>query len=195
MNTLAELLSSRTRAEIFRLLFGVSGGALHTREIQRRARSSLGAVQQELQKLRRLGLVGAHRDGNRVAYTANRSHPLFPEIHRLVLKTGGLADLLRTALTHPMIEWAFVFGSVARGEEMTESDVDLLVIGDIGLREVANLLSGVAEQIGREINPHVLRRAELLKRKGEKDTFLMRVLAAPKLFVLGDPHDFEAMAR
>lgn len=195
MNTLAELLSSRTRAEIFRLLFGVSGGALHTREIQRRARSSLGAVQQELQKLRRLGLVDAHRDGNRVAYTANRSHPLFPEIHRLVLKTGGLADLLRTALTHPKIEWAFVFGSVARGEEMTESDVDLLVIGDIGLRAVANLLSGVAEQIGREINPHVLRRAELLKRKGEKDAFLMRVLAAPKLFVLGDPHDFEAMAR
>ncbi len=195
MSTLAELLSSRTRAEIFRLLFGVSGGALHTREIQRRARSSLGAVQQELQKLRRLGLVDAHRDGNRVAYTANRSHPLFPEIHRLVLKTGGLADLLRTALTHPKIEWAFVFGSVARGEEMTESDVDLLVIGDIGLRAVANLLSGVAEQIGREINPHVLRRAELLKRKGEKDAFLMRVLAAPKLFVLGDPHDFEAMAR
>lgn len=195
MNTLAELLSSRTRAEIFRLLFGVSGGALHTREIQRRARSSVGAVQQELQKLRRLGLVDAHRDGNRVAYTANRSHPFFPEIHRLVLKTGGLADLLRTALTHPKIEWAFVFGSVARGEEMTESDVDLLVIGDIGLRAVANLLSGVAEQIGREINPHVLRRAELLKRKGEKDAFLMRVLAAPKLFVLGDPHDFEAMAR
>jgi len=195
MSALAELLSSRTRAEIFRLLFGVSGGALHTREIQRRARSSVGAVQQELQKLRRLGLVNAQKDGNRVAYTANRSHPLYPEIHRLVLKTGGLADLLRAALTHPKIEWAFVFGSVARGEETAESDLDLLVIGEIGLRTVTNLLSGVAEQVGREINPHVLRRAEFLRRKGEKDAFLMRVLAAPKLFVVGDPHDFEAMAR
>jgi predicted nucleotidyltransferase len=195
MNVLAELLSSRTRAEIFRLLFGVSGGALHTREIQRRAGSSVGTVQQELQKLRRLGIVDAHKDGNRVAYTANRSHPLYPELHRLVLKTRGLADLLRTALTHPKIEWTFVFGSVARGEETAESDVDLLVIGDIGLRAVANLLSGVAEQIGREINPHVLRRAEFLKRKREKEAFLMRVLAAPKLFVVGDSHDFETMAR
>jgi len=195
MNPLAELLSSRTRAEIFRLLFGASSGALHTRAMHRRTQSSLGAVHQELQKLRRLGLVDARKDGNRVAYTANKSHPLYPEIHGLVLKTGGLADLLRTALTHPKIEWAFVFGSIARGEETAESDVDLLVIGDIGLRGVTRLLSGVGEQVGREINPHVLRRAEFLKRKGEKETFLMRVLAAPKLFVVGDSHDFEAMAR
>jgi hypothetical protein len=116
-------------------------------------------VQQKLQKLHRLGLVAAHKDGNRVAYTANKSHPLYPEIHRIVLKTGGLADLLRNALTHPKIEWAFVFGSIARGEDAAESDVDLLVIGDIGLRAVANLLSGVAEQIGREINPHRTLRA------------------------------------
>jgi predicted nucleotidyltransferase len=195
MNALAELLSSRTRAEIFRLLFGVSGGGLHTREIQRRAGSSLGAVHQELQKLRRLGLVEARKDGNRIAYTANRSHPLYPEIRGLVLKAGGLADLLRSALTHPKIEGAFVFGSVARGEETAESDVDLLVIGDIGLRGATSLLSGIAEQVGREINPHVLRRAEFLKRKSEKDAFLMRVLAAPKLFVVGDPHEFEAVAR
>jgi len=195
MNVLAELLSSRTRAEIFRILFSASGGALHTREIQRRTQSSLGAVQQELQKLRRLGLADARTDGNRVAYTANKSHPLYPEIHRLVLKTTGLADLLRTALAHPKIEWAFVFGSIARGEETAESDVDLLVIGDLGLRGVTRLLSGVADQLGREINPHVLQRREFLTRKGEKEAFLVRVLAAPKLFIVGDPHDFEAMAR
>jgi len=195
MSRLAELLSSRTRAEIFRLLFGASADTLHTREIQRRTGASLGAVHQELRKLRRLGLVDARTDGNRVAYTANRSHPLYPEIHRLVLKTGGLADLLQTALTHPKIEWAFVFGSIARGEETAEGDVDLLVIGDLGLRGVTRLLSGLGEQIGREINPHVLPRAEFLKRKEAKEAFLLRILAAPKLFIVGDPHDFEAMAR
>jgi predicted nucleotidyltransferase len=152
-------------------------------------------VQQELQKLRRLGLADARKDGNRVSYTANRSHALYPEIHRLVLKTTGLADVLRTALTHPKIESAFVFGSIARGEETAESDVDLLVIGDVGLRGVTRLLSGVAEKLGREINPHVLQRQEFMKRKGEKEAFLTRVLAAPKLFILGNPHDFEAMAR
>ena len=99
-----------------------------------------------------------------------------------------------TALTHPKIEWAFVFGSIARGEETAESDVDLLVIGDIGLRGVTRVLSGVAEKVGREINPHVLRRQEFLKRKGENEAFLARVLAAPKLFIVGNPHEFEAMA-
>lgn len=195
MNALTELLSSRTRAEIFRLLFGASGGTLYTREMQRRTRSSLGAVQHELQKLRRLGLIVARKDGNRVTYTASKSHPLYPEIHRLVLKTVGLADLLGVALNSPKIDWAFVFGSLARGEETAESDVDLLVIGDTGLREVTGLLSDVADQVGREINPHVLRRAEFLKRKSDKEAFLMRVLAAPKLFVVGDPHDFDSMAQ
>jgi len=195
MNTLAEILSSRTRAEIFRLLFGASAGTFYTREIQRRTQSSLGAVQHELQKLRRLGLLAARRDGNRVAYTASKTHPLYPEIHGLVLKTVGLADLLRSTLKHPKIDWAFVFGSLARGEENAESDVDLFVIGDTGLREVTGLLSEIADHVGREINPHVMRRAEFLKRKSEKEAFLMRVLAAPKLFVVGDPRDFDAMAR
>jgi uncharacterized protein len=194
MNALAEILSSRTRAEVFRLLFGVSADSLYLREIQRRTGSSLGAVQHELQKLRRLGLITARKDGNRVAYAASRAHPLYPEIHRLVMKTVGLVDLLRAPLMRPNIEWAFVFGSFARGEETAESDLDLFVIGETGLREVTGFLSGIAEQVGREINPHVLRRAEFLKRKREQEPFLMRVLAAPKLFVVGDPHDFETVA-
>ena len=195
MNILAEILSSKTRAEIFRLLFGASTDTLYTREIQRRTQASLGAVQHELQKLRRLGLLAARTDGNRVAYSAVKAHPIYPEIHRLVLKTIGLADLLRTALKHPQIDWAFVFGSLARGEEDAESDVDLFVIGETGLREVTRLLSKVAEQVGREINPHVMRRTEFLRRKSEKEAFLMRVLVAPKLFVVGEPRDFDAMAR
>lgn len=195
MNILAEILSSKTRAEIFRLLFGASADILYTRELQRRTQASLGAVQHELQKLRRLGLLTVRKDGNRVAYSAMKNHPIYPEIHRLVLKTIGLADLLRTALKHPQIDWAFVFGSLARGEEDAESDVDLFVIGETGLREVTRLLSKVAEHVGREINPHVMRRTEFLRRKSEKEAFLMRVLVAPKLFVVGEPRDFDAMAR
>lgn len=193
MNALAEILSSRVRAEIFRLLFGVPGGGLHTREIHRRTRLSLGTVQQELRKLQRLGLIASTRDGNRVSYQANKGHPLYADIHHLVQKTSGLVDVLGRALTDPRIEWAFVFGSIARGEETAGSDIDLMIIGNLGLRAVTSLLSGVADQIGREINPHVLRRAEFLKRKAAGESFLMRVLAAPKVFAVGDPHEFEAL--
>jgi predicted nucleotidyltransferase len=112
----------------------------------------------------------------------------------LVLKTSGLADVLRSKLRDPKIEWAFVFGSIARGEETAASDVDLTVVGDLGLRGVTSLLSGAADQIGREINPHVLRRAELLKRKAARDPFLTRLLAEPKIFVVGDPDEFEKLA-
>ena len=195
MNALAEILSSRVRAEIFRLLFGVPRGGLHTREIHRRTQLSLGTVQQELRKLQRLGLIASSKDGNRVSYQANKVYPLYVEIHRLVLKTSGLVEVLGTALTDARIEWAFVFGSIARGEETAGSDVDLMIIGDLGLRAVTGLLSGVADQIGREINPHVLRRTEFLKRKAAGEPFLIRVLAAPKVFAVGDPHEFQTMAR
>ncbi|MBI2458867.1 MAG: nucleotidyltransferase domain-containing protein [candidate division NC10 bacterium] len=194
MNALAELLSSRGRAEVFRLLFGLSDAPLHLREIQRRAGLSLGTIQQELRKLKRLGLLDSRADGNRLWYQANRGHPLYPEIHRLVLKTSGLVDVLRTTLKDPRIEWAFVFGSIARGEETAGSDVDLMVVGDLGLRGVTSLLSGVADQIGREVNPHVFRRAELMKRKSAGESFLIRILAEPKIFVVGDPREFEKLA-
>jgi predicted nucleotidyltransferase len=194
MDVLAQLVSSRARAEVFRLLFGLSDSPLHLRELQRRAGLSLRTMQQELQKLARLGLLTSRADGNRLCYQANREHPLYPEIHRLVLKTVGLADVLRSALTDPRIDLAFVFGSFARGEETPGSDVDLMVIGDLGLRAVTSLLSGVPDQIGREINPHVLRRAEVAKRKAAGEAFLTRVMAGPKIFVVGDPHEFEELA-
>jgi len=193
MNALAELLSSRARAEVFRLLFGLSDAPLHLREIQRRSGLSLGTMQQELRKLKRLGLLTSRADGNRLCYQANREHPLYSEIHHLVLKTSGLVDVLRAALADPKVEWAFVFGSIPRGEESARSDVDLMVIGDLGLRALTSLLSGVADQIGREINPHVLRRAELMRRKSAGEPFLTRVLGEPKIFVVGDPHEFEAL--
>jgi predicted nucleotidyltransferase len=151
-------------------------------------------MQQELRKLTRLGLLNTRADGNRLSYQVNRRHPLYPEIRRLVLKTSGLADVLRSALRDPRIEWAFVFGSIARSEETPGSDVDLMVVGDLGLRGVTSLLSGVADQIGREINPHVFRRSELMKRKSALDPFLTRVLAEPKILVVGDPHEFEKLA-
>jgi predicted nucleotidyltransferase len=162
MNILAEILSSKVRAEIFRLLFGLDGPARHMREIERRTGFAIGTIQTELRKLLRLDLVYSKRDGNRMYYAANKTHPLFLDIRRLVLKTIGLADVLKGALEKsPKIRCAFVFGSIARSEEKAGSDIDLMVIGDVGFREVVGMLDGAAEKIGREINPHVLAAGDL----------------------------------
>jgi len=194
MGILAEILSSNIRAEIFRNLFGVEKQSLHLREIERRTGFAVGTVQQEIKKLLRLDIITRIKNGNRSYYKANTNHPLYPEIRNLVLKTNGLADLLKQALSAELkIKIAFVFGSFARKEEKAASDIDLMVIGDIGLRKLTGLLMDVSEKLGREINPYRLTESEFIKRKREKDHFLQEVLASPKIFITGTEDELEAM--
>ncbi len=189
MNMLAELLSSQSRAEIFRLLFGPINGELHVRELGRQSGLADATVRQELKKLSRLGVVEARQDGNRTYYHANVAHPLYPDIRNLVWKTSGLTDVLGEALGKADIEVAFVFGSIASGTATATSDIDLMVIGTITLRQLGKRLSGLATKLGREINPHVLTSAEFARRKQARDHFLSTVLAAPKLFVMGGENE------
>jgi DNA-binding transcriptional ArsR family regulator len=195
MNTLAELLSSRVKAEIFRLLFGLVGRELHVRELERQSGLADATVRQELKKLTRIGVVEARRDGNRTYYRANVQHPLYEDIHNLVLKTSGLAEVLREALGDSGIRLAFVFGSMASATEKAHSDVDLMVIGTIGLRPLGKRLSGIAAKIGREVNPHVLTPEEFGRRVEVGDHFVTSVLTTPRLFVIGSEHELKTMGR
>ncbi len=195
MNILESILSSRARAAIFTILFGMKQGALHNREIARRSGLSEAAIRQELCKLTELGLVIARKDGNRVYYSANKSNPLFREIHSMVLKTTGLVDTLVEALADPRIEFAFVFGSIAESSETPESDIDLLIIGSIGFRDVTRMLSGVSEKLDREINPMILSREEYIKRRRADDHFAHYVIDGARLFIKGDANEFEAMGK
>jgi predicted nucleotidyltransferase len=195
MNRLTELLSSRARAEIFRLLFSRMGEELHVREIERRSGLNDSTLRQELRKLVRLDLLRSRRDSNRVYYRAKTENPLYPEIRNLVLKTSGLSDVLKSALIDTRIQMAFVFGSIACGEEKAGSDVDLMVIGQLGLRDLSRLLSGIGEKIGREVNPYVLREEEFRKRIRARDHFVSSVMEAPKIFIIGSQRELEAMGR
>jgi len=195
MNVLSEILSSRTRAEIFRLLFSGMEKELHVREIQRRSGLNDSTIRQELSKLVRLDLISGRKDSNRIYYRANRQSPLYPEIRNLVLKTAGLVDVFRDALQDPRVQLAFVFGSVAGGKETAGSDVDLFIIGDIGFRGLSELLSGISEEIGREINPHVMNSAEFQNRVETGEHFVSRILESPKIFIVGTEYDLETMGR
>jgi predicted nucleotidyltransferase/DNA-binding HxlR family transcriptional regulator len=195
MNRLAELLSSRARAEIFRLLLSGTVEELHVREIERRSGLNDSTLRQELRKLVRLDLVQSRRDSNRVYYRAKTESPLYPEIRNLVLKTSGLSDVLKSALKDKRIHVAFVFGSIAHGEEKAGSDVDLMVIGQLGLRDLSRLLSGIEEKIGREVNPHVLREEEFRKRIRAKEHFVSSVMETLKIFIIGSQSELEAMSR
>lgn len=195
MSTLSLLLSSGVRAELFRLLFGLNSQPLHVRELERQSGFAVSTVRQELKNLEKLDFVQARVSGNRTYYQANRSHPLFPEIHSLVLKTSGLADVLREALCMEAVRMSFVFGSVAGCSETAASDIDLMVIGSISLRTLAGRLSRVAQQVGRELNPSVMTEAEFVRRRQAGDHFVLTVLSAPKLFVIGDADELATMGK
>jgi len=172
MNILAEILSSRVRSEIFRILFGTDVQEYHLREIQRRAKLAIGTVQQETAKLEELELIIRQQDGNRTYYKANIAHPLYREIHNLVLKTIGLSDILRTSLSIDTIKIAFVF-----------------IIGDIGLRTLSKVLKEPSLKIGREINAHVMTLKEFVSRKTEKEHFVKNVIDSPKLMIIGTENE------
>ncbi len=193
MNLLTQLICSRARAEILRVLFGLRPGEIHLREIQRRTGFAVGTVRQDVEKLVKVGLLTRRKDGNRVYYAANERHPLAGDIRQLVLKTAGLADVLAEALTDERIRCALVFGSVAAGTADAESDIDLLVVGDIGLRKLSELLAGVGDRLGRQLNPHVLTPAEFVARAGAKEHFVSSVMRSQTIFVKGSRHELVAM--
>lgn len=195
MNILAKLFCSKVRAEIVRLLFGLSREPLHLRDIQRKAGLALGTIQRDISHLEKLDLIVRRLDGNRVYFKANPVHPLTPDLRRLVLKTVGLADILRHALEGSGIRIAFVFGSIASATEHATSDVDLMIVGEIGLREVSRRLAGVSEQIGREVNPFILNASDFAKRRAAKEHFISSVLESPQIWIEGTENDLEAMGR
>ena len=176
------------------MFFGLSDDYIHLREFARRTGFSPSSVRQEMGNLMDLDLVLLRRDGNRTYYEPNKNHPLYADLKSIVLKTSGLGDVLREALQVDGVDFAFVFGSVARNEERAESDIDLMVIGSLGLRKLSRLLAGVSGQVGREINPHVFPMKEFHQKMQEKNHFVSSVLDSPLLFVIGDENEFRALS-
>ena len=195
MNTLGLLFHSAVRGEVLRILFGLGEDRMYRAQIIGQTSFAKRSVEEELDKLENLELVISSRDGNRCYYSANKAHPLYPELRNIVLKTVGLHDVLQAALKSDKIEYAFVFGSLAQRTERAGSDVDLMIIGQIGQRELAPLLRGLTERIGREINPHIFTRDEFARRVASRNHFISEVLANRKLFIIGNKSEFEDMAR
>jgi len=193
MTLLSNILSSRVRAEIFRLLFGLVDRELHVREIERLSGLTIGTVQQDLKKLVKMDLIQSRKDGNRLYYQANKNHPLYQDLRNLVLRTDGLIEIIREALPSKKIRVAFVFGSLASNQMRARSDVDIMIIGSISLREVTSSLIGISEKIGREINPHVMSVEEFKKRKRTGNHFLSRVLDSTILYIIGNENELAAM--
>jgi len=182
------------RRDILVLLFSHPDRELYMREIARAVGGGTGAVERELRTLSRVGIVIRQKRGNRTYYRANQDCPIYPELHGLVVKTAGVADILREALGQiPRIHLAFIYGSMARGTPDAQSDVDVLVVSDASFADISSALLPAQERLGREVTPSVYTPQEFTDRMRGKHHFLMRVLSEPRIMLIGTPDDLAAM--
>jgi predicted nucleotidyltransferase len=193
--SLADALFSSSQQRVLALLFGQPDRSFYSAEIIRMAASGSGAVQRELARLEQSGLITAQRVGRQKHYKANRNSPLFGELAGIVRKTVGLAGPLGEALRPlaPKIIAAFVYGSVAKRKDTARSDIDLLIVSDdVTYADVFAALEPHRARLHREINATVYTRAEVHKRLKEGNAFIKRVLAQPRLWIVGSERDFAA---
>lgn len=194
--TIAPLLLPEYRRRILGLLLLRPDEALHGREIARRTGLPAGSVARELQRLADAGLLEREKRGNQLVYRADTGAPIFAELASILRKTSGLIDVLADALA-PLaarLRVAFVFGSVAQGRETAGSDVDVMLVGDVSFRQAVQALHPVQATIGREVNPKVFA-IEEFSGKLRSEPFLADVMSKPKLFIIGNAHDLEELAR
>ncbi len=190
-SSISVALFPQTRRALLGLLYGLPDRAYYLREIVAQLGAGMGQVQRELRRLTQAGILRRFEQGRHVFYQAEQRCPVFDELRALVAKTVAGADHLRHALTEleDRIAVAFVFGSVARGDDRAESDLDLLVVGDVSLQEVVTSIDSVQRTFGREINPIVYPTEELRAKLEGGHHFLTTVLADEKIFIMGTENE------
>jgi predicted nucleotidyltransferase len=186
-NGLATTMFGKARRAVLSLLYGHTDEAFYLRQVVRVTGIGLGPAQRELKQLTDAGIIQRMVRGKQVYYQANVKCPIFAELKSLIVKTAGLADVLRETLA-PLAEQiaiAFVYGSMASGEATSESDIDLLVVGNIDEMALHGALSQAENRLGRPVNYTLMSQLEFDKRRSEKGGFIARVLLGQKIMILG----------
>jgi len=165
----------------------------YMRELARHLGVPPSSLQRELDSLARAGILRQRREGKHVYFAASTDSPIFPQLSGILLRTAGLVDVIRAAL-EPFAEgvrWAFIYGSIARGSEHVASDVDLMIVGRVGLAELSTPLRRVEQKLNRAVNPMIYTPQEFARRTKSNHHFVSAVLRTKKLFLLGDSREFK----
>ncbi len=191
----ANALFPKVRQRVLAVLFGAPDRSFYANEVIALAQSGTGAVQRELADLSAAGLLTVSKQGHQKHYQANASAPVFAELRGLVLKTMGLADVLRAALA-PLtgqIDGAFIYGSVARQQDTAQSDVDVMIVSStLGYGDVFGALEAATVSLGRKVNPTLYSLADWAQRLDSDNAFATRVWQQPKIWLIGNEAQLHA---
>ena len=193
---LGAALFGKSKRALLALFYVQPERSFYLRQVMRTLGIGQGAVQRELARLVDAGLLVRTQVGSQVHYQANAASPIFAELKSLMLKSSGVADVLREALAglSERITVAFVYGSMAMGTGKASSDVDIMVIGDVSFGDVVSALQPAQKTIGREVNPSVYSKREYRAKLQAKHHFLTSVIDTPKVFIVGGEHELKRLA-
>ncbi|PXF62466.1 transcriptional regulator [Kangiella spongicola] len=193
--SISDALFTKAQQCVLGILFAQGESSFYLNEIVRKAGMGTGAIQRELNKLVSSGLVVMQKQGNQNYYSANHKSPVYAELRSIAMKTFGLANVLSESIT-PIIdelEFAFTYGSVAKGSDHASSDIDVLLVGvDLGYSQVMELFIDAEERLARTINPTILSDEEFTQRLESKQNFISKVIEQPKIWIMGK-ESFEAI--
>jgi predicted nucleotidyltransferase len=183
---LEQLFSSRVRVRLLTTFLTNPDARFYTRQLERLLDGSPYAIQRELRRLEAIGLLEAQPEANIKYYAVNKDFAIYPELKNIILKTTGVGDVLHEGLAKlGTVEQAFIYGSVAAGDEDGLSDIDLMIIGKVDLIRLSSVISQLEDSIRREINYIVYERREMERKLQEGDVFLNNVDSGPKIMLIG----------
>jgi predicted nucleotidyltransferase len=190
--SISDVLFSGVQQRALGLLFGQPDRSFYGNEIAKLGATGRGALQRELERMTASGLVTMTQIGRQKHYQANPNSPIFQELRGIVLKTFGLADVLRAALSAQAqsVRCAFIYGSVAKGSDTASSDIDVLIVADgLSYSHLFEILAGAEETLGRKVNPTLYTTDDFLRKRNADNHFVTRVLDQPKIMLIGNEND------
>lgn len=193
---LGDVLFTKTQQKVLGLLFGNPEETFYLNEIVRLAGIGKGTVSRELEKMQKADLISTFRVGNQNHYQANKGCPIYEELAGIVRKTFGIGDVIKQALLEfeDEIDYAFVYGSISKGEESTKSDIDLMIVASsLEYTDVINCLMDVEKSLGRPINPTLYTSKQIKNKLKSKNAFISRVMEQDKIWIKGSQDDIKGI--
>lgn len=187
--SVGDALFTKAQQMVLSLLLGQPEKSFYLNEVVRYAAMGRGVISRELAKLTDAGLLIVRKQGNQNHYQANTASPIYHELLQIVQKTFGISGVLKASLATilPHCEHAFIYGSIAKGDEHAGSDIDVMLVGaDLNYSEIMTLLEPAEVQLQRPINPTLYSVAEFEQRLSNENAFLTKVMAQSRLDLLAD---------
>ncbi len=190
MADLENFMISKVRVKLMKIFLEDPAKIYFVRELVRLSDEEINAVRRELEHMEKNGMVKKEQRGNRLYYGFRKDYLYYLELLNLVAKSTGLgAEIVKQKNRIGKIRFAFLSGRFIRHRPHQENDVDVLIVGDVVLAQIAQIISDYEKRMDREINYSVMTKDEFEFRKNRNDPFIIKILGSPKLMLLGDEEE------